>query len=373
VGLNIVGSKLATNRIEGLDLLRFGAAFCVLLYHYFFIGPLQGYWPNTQFVNLFHFGDFGVDVFFVISGLVISLSADGRTCGNFIKARFIRIMPAYFVCSLFTAITSSLLPGVSPSNIFTRWVATLTFYPQLFKQELVSGVYWTLQLEIKFYIIVAILLLANLWRKYALLIFVPLWLLISLVNVFYLNNSVLGQLLSTEYAGHFAAGMLLYQMRKGEQNSFTPLGFLLSGILMWKHCVGFESWIGGSFNYSYTEIGTFLIAPVCIALVYYVSRVNTVPIPSKILTVLGGMSYTLYLIHADFGFFLRAMSDRMVFIKYPAMAEILTNKVIVSMAIFSSLVISMLVVIYCEPLIKALLKKILNRKQSSPLAAQTGV
>ncbi|WP_179037316.1 acyltransferase family protein [Paenibacillus sp. URB8-2] len=125
-------------RIEGLDLLRFAAAFSVLLYHYFFIGPLQGYWPQNQFLSIAHLGDFGVDVFFIISGFVISVSAEGRTFKHLVKSRFLRIIPALFVCSLITACTFSLLPGVSVRDTFTRWVTSLVLFPEVFGREPLS-------------------------------------------------------------------------------------------------------------------------------------------------------------------------------------------------------------------------------------------
>ncbi|MCR8659824.1 acyltransferase family protein [Paenibacillus endoradicis] len=348
------------NRIEGLDLLRFAAAFSVLFYHYFFIGPLEGFWPNTQFIEFFHFGDFGVDIFFIISGLVICISSEGRSARQFIKARFLRIMPALFVCSLITALSSSMLPGVSPKEIFVRWLASLTLFPQLFGSELLSGVYWTLQTEIKFYIIVAILIALRLWRNNYLRYIMPIWLIVSLVNSFYLHNGYLEKILITEYAGHFIAGILLYQIYKKEKTSFMPLGFLLSGILIWNHCVGFESWIGGTFNQSYSMIGTFLIAPVCITIVYYVSGITSVPLPSSLLKLLGGMSYPLYLLHGDFGFFLRAMTDRWILIKYPSASTFLTNIVVVITAIVLSLAISAVVVRYIEPRVRDLFKRILR-------------
>lgn len=350
-----------SNRIEGLDLLRFGAAFIVLLYHYFFIGPLQGYWPHSQFYGITHFGDFGVDIFFVISGLVISLSAEGRTFKQFAKSRFTRIIPAFFVCSIITAASSSLLPGTSVQNIVERWLISFTFFPQLAGSEFLSGVYWTLQIEIKFYIIVSILILLGVWEKYKFHL-LPLWLLLALINSFYLHNHILDQIFITEYAGHFAAGILLYQMKKEETTSFTPLGLVLSGILIWKHIAGFESWINGSFHQSYSEFGTFLIAPIIIFLVYWVAGIKIVPIPKKLLSTLGAMSYTLYLMHADFGFFLRAFSDRWMFAKFPDARYILTDEIIVSMAIVSSLTLAAFVSIYCEPPLKRFLWKILNRE-----------
>ncbi|MNN33297.1 hypothetical protein D3C81_1470510 [compost metagenome] len=77
------------------------------------------------------------------------------------------------------------------------------------------------------------------------------------------------------------------------------------------------------------------------------------------------MSYTLYLLHADFGFFQRAMWDRVVFKNYPDLRNIFTDPVVVGIALISSLGIAALVSIFLEPPLQRLLRKMLNMKQKS--------
>ncbi|MFB5266672.1 acyltransferase family protein [Paenibacillus enshidis] len=349
-------------RIQGLDILRFFAAVSVVLYHYFFIGPLQGYWPQNQLFPITHFGDFGVDVFFVISGFVISVSAEGRSFSHFAKSRFVRIMPALLVCSLITAGTASLLPGVSVKDVFVRWITSLTLFPQLFGQELLTTVYWTLQIEVKFYILVTILIIFKVWERKKNII-IPVWLVISLCNQFFFNYKFLSDYLLTEFSGHFIAGILLYQIRKKESTSFTSLGLILSSILIWKHLSNFESWISGAYNYGFSDLGTLLFAPTIISIVYWVSYHDKISLPSKLVTALGSMSYTLYLLHADLGFFVRAFSDRYLFQKYPALQQVFTDPVIVIIAIIASLALSALVALVIEPRLKTPLQFLLRHGQ----------
>ena len=165
------------------------------------------------------------------------------------------------------------------------------------------------------------------------------------------------KILLTEYAGHFAAGMLLYQIKKGEKGSFTILGLLLSGLLIWHHCSGFESWINGMYHQGLSELGTFMIAPISIALVYWVSEIKFVPISSEISLILGSMSYTLYLLHADLGFFERAMTHRWLFVKFPELQYWVNETLIVLVAIISSLLLSAIVALCLEPPLKKVLKK----------------
>lgn len=346
------------NRIEGLDLLRFVAAFSVLIYHYFFIGPLQGVWPPAQRLDIAHIGDFGVDVFFIISGFVIALSANGRTFTQFAKSRFVRIFPAFLICSMITAATSIMLPGVDAKEIFYRWLASLTLHPQWFGQELLSGVYWTLSIEVKFYFWVAILLLLGLWRK--LNVVIPVWLGIAFLNEFSLHNQWIHDYLLTQYIGHFIAGILLYQLKSKVFTTFMPLGFVLSSVLIWKSVSGIESWLGGSYGIRFSDIATFLIAPIAILLVFCMTGINKVKLPSHVVSTLGAMSYTLYLLHADFGFFQRAMLERVFFVQSPDLRNILSDSVVVTVATISSLLLAAIVAIYIEPPIKRMIRNLLD-------------
>src|SRR5207248_4555425 len=86
------------HRLEPLDLLRFFAAVSVVLYHYFFRG-----WQHREFFAVsfsgfgdeFRFGYLGVELFFVVSGLVILMRCEGRLPRDFIQSRITRLYPDY--------------------------------------------------------------------------------------------------------------------------------------------------------------------------------------------------------------------------------------------------------------------------------------
>lgn len=90
-----------------LDLLRLGAALAVVAYHW--TARSHRYWgrPPTeefQFVSkLSGYGALGVQLFFIISGFVILMSAQGRSVGQFVASRVARLFPAYWVAVLATA------------------------------------------------------------------------------------------------------------------------------------------------------------------------------------------------------------------------------------------------------------------------------
>lgn len=84
-------------RFEYLDLLRLVCASAVVLLHYGVMAPYTGVLPARYYFapNVLVYGQFGVHIFFIISGFVITLSARGRTAGAFLWARFLRLYPAY--------------------------------------------------------------------------------------------------------------------------------------------------------------------------------------------------------------------------------------------------------------------------------------
>jgi peptidoglycan/LPS O-acetylase OafA/YrhL len=83
--------------LPGLDLLRLFAALLILLDD---LGAFSAAHPGVgppfafQPLNLAsRFGWVGVEIFFVISGFGLAISANRRTASEFIKRRLIRIMP----------------------------------------------------------------------------------------------------------------------------------------------------------------------------------------------------------------------------------------------------------------------------------------
>lgn len=301
--------------------------------------------------------------FFVISGFIITLSAKNRTAKEFFKSRFLRIYPAFFLCSAITGITSSMLPGVSVKDIFFRWIANFSFYSKIFNIQVLSDVYWTLTVEITFYILIGILIVTGLFKK--LNIVVPIWLMISFINQFIIKNALIHDVLLTQYAGHFVAGILLYQVKYEKYNAFTPLGFMLSVILIWQSINGIEMWIYGSYGFRYDEILTFLIAPIIILLVYFACNVENIIIPIKFIKILGSMSYTLYLLHADLGFFIRAMFHRVIFVRKPQLFGIISEDVILIISIILSLLLAFIVSQFLEGKLRNALERTIferNRK-----------
>ena len=152
---------MRTKHIVGLDFVRFMAAFLVMASHFFFSAwlfpsndpnALRPIWSAPAF------GWIGVQIFFVLSGFVISYTASGATAFSFLSSRIVRLVPAAWICSTITLLVI-LYVGEMPLQVaLVRWLAALTFFP---KPPYIDKVYWTLGLEVFFYFEIFILLLVN--------------------------------------------------------------------------------------------------------------------------------------------------------------------------------------------------------------------
>lgn len=156
---------------QNIQALRGISACLVLLYH-LAIREVQD-WPASRFHLLYPFALFGfsgVDLFFVISGFVITivnLKHFGRAqdISLYWLKRFFRVFPIYWLTSL-PAIFWFLIKGTSD---WFSTVAALALIPGY--ANVLNPVSWTLVYEIFFYTIFAVFLLFPL-RFYPLFLFI---------------------------------------------------------------------------------------------------------------------------------------------------------------------------------------------------------
>lgn len=182
-------------KVEFANTLRGLASLFVVISHYFYfywLGrpivanmtnmaelPLDKY-PVPNFVYLlnpghgFSWGPYGVSIFFLISGFVIPFSLKNSTALQFFINRTLRIYPTYFV-----GFTITLLSIYAGSRYFgnpwqlTPSEAIIHLFPGLrdiMWSRNIDGVIWTLEVEVKFYIIC--LLAIALFKKRSLWVFV---------------------------------------------------------------------------------------------------------------------------------------------------------------------------------------------------------
>lgn len=149
-------TKTMPMQILGLDLLRFLAALMVAVYHLAFWRNGGGTLPGHPGVADFTwFGWVGVEIFFVISGFVISYTTSGATPFSFFRSRVMRLFPGIFIAATLAA-AFLIYAGKAPvATIVDTYARTLVLWPY---GPWLDIVYWTLGIEIVFYAIPFVLI-----------------------------------------------------------------------------------------------------------------------------------------------------------------------------------------------------------------------
>lgn len=155
--------------ILSLQYLRGVAALMVVYFH---AGAQVGRFDLAP-MFLHRVGEFGVDVFFVISGVVMWVTTydRGMSPKTFMIRRLGRIAPLYWIVTLTVALIAFAAPSMLHSTVFDapHLVASLLFIPWpnpvggALTPMLIPG--WTLNYELFFYVLFAVALLApQAWR-----------------------------------------------------------------------------------------------------------------------------------------------------------------------------------------------------------------
>ena len=134
-------------------------------------------------------GAVGVDLFFVISGFVITVSADGllrkaRPARVFLWRRVLRVIPLYWLLTAVKVLLVTLLPDLSAHGSPSWWncVSSFLFVPSLNPSGEIRPVIpvgWTLNFEAFFYVLFAVALLR---RRDFVRVLVPLTCAIGLLG-----------------------------------------------------------------------------------------------------------------------------------------------------------------------------------------------
>ncbi len=151
----------SSGTLYGLQVLRFVAAGLVVIAHGIDHANSLHAPPRVLAAgNLENLGAIGVDIFFVISGFIITRTAFRAVpmpAGEFLRHRFIRVAPIYYLLSLPWILWEFLMHRLS----WAHGIATFLFWPVApgHVTEPYLGVGWTLCFEMLFYVSMAAVLL----------------------------------------------------------------------------------------------------------------------------------------------------------------------------------------------------------------------
>lgn len=150
-------------RFAWIDPIRMMCALAVMAFHYLVVVLQSHVLPveNTIAPGVVVYGQFGVEIFFIISGFVISLSTMGRNWAQFARARILRLYPAYWIAMALTAATLwTIQPQIATLDVpsIGTFLVNLTMLQSLAHVPNVDPVYWSLAVELRFYALAALLI-----------------------------------------------------------------------------------------------------------------------------------------------------------------------------------------------------------------------
>ena len=160
-----VGASGQGPRLAYVDGLRGVAASWVVLFHADEGGhvPILKDWlPDWLHAMIFEWGDLGVAIFFALSGFVIAHSLRGRRVdaqlfGRFTLRRALRLDPPYFASIVLVVVVGALSASIKGESFelpaVGQLLAHLVYLQTFLGYDQINIVYWTLCMEIQFYLI----------------------------------------------------------------------------------------------------------------------------------------------------------------------------------------------------------------------------
>jgi peptidoglycan/LPS O-acetylase OafA/YrhL len=319
------GAEIAVlpHRLAGLDVARALAASMVLVDHVI-AGvlwlPVAGLAESVSRAAAHAaraFGQWGVGLFFVLSGLCIHLPIARRSeqsgwrleIGPYFRRRFTRIYPPHLVALLLGIAVVAVVPGlvereqvslIKPPTLrffLLHLFMVHTFFADAFAS--ISVVLWTIAIESHFYLLYPVLLWAR--RRTSMRTICLLLLALSLgvrgLSALLVSSGAVRNTLANSFVcrwwewalGCYIAEQLLARAR-GRLVSRTTAGLVLAGSLA--VAVGLTDLGRGHLLFAYVTPPVFALA------LYYAARmVTSANRADQALIKLGHESYSLYLTH----------------------------------------------------------------------------
>jgi peptidoglycan/LPS O-acetylase OafA/YrhL len=252
-----------------------------------------------------HLGAFGVALFFLISGYVISISLDHYSRTGFLVARTLRLLPTYAACYL--VICAAIWAASDPRGELSAQTVLIGMVPGLSNLLRVrvppDGVVWTLRIEIVFYIVALIFhrRLASCWKTIALIAALCVAAQLLIPPKQWGVKSIV--LFATPFLPVMLIGVVLASCR---QRIFTPpqTALLIAGLTI-THAALLHIWTYTPFqlDYKLTFLGT-------IALFIGIWWFGDGWRPNAIASFLAAISYPLYVLHVVLGYTLLTLLTR---------------------------------------------------------------
>lgn len=282
-------SASAGGRIDWLDYLRLLCALMIMLAHYIVIVvPRIPGLTNTDLglvSTILAYGHIALFAFFIMSGMLIVQIVQRQRLSTFVAHRVTRIYPTFFICLSITTLVAIGESGRMHVGL-GQYLANLAIDAEALGYRPADSSYWTLTVEITFYIMLVAVALAG-WIRHIQAV-VAVWVALQVVAAPFFPRA---PLLGTDYY-FLAAGCvmgLLYE-RRNEALNFVLLAItaLLGTRTIFIASLGmpFNPWVGAA-----GMLGVFAL--------FLAMRGRNVRLPWA--QRLGSFTYPLYLLHFKIG------------------------------------------------------------------------
>ncbi|MFE9441137.1 acyltransferase family protein [Streptomyces sp. NPDC006602] len=341
-------------RLELLDYARLSAALCVLCFHYLYNGIENGKVTSIDHIpgisEWAMYGYLGVPFFFMISGYVIFFSAQGRSAAEFAVSRAIRLFPAFWAAVLLTSLVAvfwgvrSAGTSVHPAQV----LANLTMVPRVAGEKYVDGVYWSLEFELAFYLLVFLFLLSG-WRNHlerAFLLWPAMMLVVLLAD--------LPKLLFFGGQFTFFAAGAAFAVLKRRASMSASMAVAVSAILCIETALAKLPILPANDGIQYSRQVIVMVILSFFAFFLFLNSGKGASLHLRGSRLAGNLSYPIYLLHAHIG--------------YMALSRFATNEnrivtyfgVLIAV-LFAAWALHRVVEVWCGPLWRALFTKSLGR------------
>jgi peptidoglycan/LPS O-acetylase OafA/YrhL len=357
-------------RLHTLDSMRFIASFAIVLYHYVpYIDGKNGDF-GWSFRNFYVF----VDLFFIISGVVISYNYAGKinsvaNFGEFIKRRLARLYPLHLVTLLFYAAIGIAVSYGYGHVVMTRKYNFDELLPNLFlthawgfsSQTAFNSPSWSVSAEMFAYLSFPILyrLISHSIVSTVLTITILFLMCVTLSELYFGRHltqlsvpfSILRALPS------FAVGVALFCHREHLPKMSTPT--LLSLLML----TGVGSIAAMIFGFNDYLILLILILFVSAAFIADRDRVKS-PFSAQLLSSMSYLTYSMYMLHGVIA---------TVFLAY-VFPKLLGNSLEMKIvAVFASILITLIVSMVSFKYFENPVRLLINCLRLSPQTARAGL
>ena len=299
------------------------------------------------------YGWLGVELFFVISGFVICMSAWGRTVGGFARSRIVRLYPAYWAAIALTSLVLTLWPHVRQPVSVSDALLNLTMLHEPLGARSVDAVYWTLWAEARFYLLFAVVVWRGLTYRRALM-FCYGWLLAAAIATG-ADTPLLTLLVQPDYAPYFVAGIAYFLINRfGSHLAVWAVVAVSLLMAQAQSMAALRHVTRDVLHRSLPVAPAFFIVLAIFAVMAAVAVGSLSWIRWRWLTVAGVLTYPLYLVHEYIGW-------TMIF----GLRSLLPRYLTLAVVVLAMLLIAGLVHHLCE----RPLARLLNRHLQRPLPA----